>query len=119
MRFKESHEQLAYLKNAAQKHNLEFIFAGLDTLGATPWRINKKIFDVVLQVWNTGERFAKIPPAEYDAPEPAKPANVDENAKGKNDWIQKKKSWIQDKDNNHSNRCNVNYKIEIARAVSL
>ncbi|OBZ74536.1 DNA-directed RNA polymerase, mitochondrial [Grifola frondosa] len=77
MRFKDSQEQQSYLRHAAAQGNLELVFAGLDVLGSTPWKINRDIFDVVLQ---------------------------------------RQKAWMQGKANNHSDRCNINYKVEIARA---
>ena len=55
MRFKNSEEQKIYLRQASINGNLELVFAGLDVLGSTPWKINRKIFDVVLEVWNSGE----------------------------------------------------------------
>lgn len=118
MRFKESVEQAAYLKRAAELGHVELIFAGLDVLGGTPWRVNREIFDVVLQVWNQGIRMPKIPPAVYDMPEPEKPANLDTDPKAKVVYLQRQRSYMADKANNHSERCNVNYKVEIARTVS-
>ncbi|KAI9430871.1 DNA/RNA polymerase [Lactarius indigo] len=102
MRFKDSQEQQQYLKYASSRGNVELVYAGLDVLGSTPWQINRKIFDVVLEVWNAGYRLGKLPPAVYDEPEPEKtPEETDQKAR------------VQ---NNHSERCSVNYKIEIARA---
>jgi len=40
----------------------------LDALGSTSWQVNRKVFDIVLKVWNPGERVYKIPPAVYDVP---------------------------------------------------
>ena len=77
MRYKDSQEQRAYLKHAASKGHVELVFAGLDVLGSTPWKINRKVFDVVLKVWNEGGRMCKVPPAAYDVPEPTKPENID------------------------------------------
>ncbi|KIJ61213.1 hypothetical protein HYDPIDRAFT_177116 [Hydnomerulius pinastri MD-312] len=116
MRFKDCQEQQSYLEHASSLGNVELVYAGLDVLGGTPWKINRNIFDVVLQVWNSGERLCKIPPAMYDKPEPEKPENYDTDVKAKSIYGQKLKTYSQDKASNHSERCNVNYKIEIARA---
>ena len=97
---------------------MELIYASLDVLGSTPWQINKDVFDVVLQVWNSGERMGKLPPAVYDEPEPTPPENMDLDIKTKSIHLQRMKAYNHSKANNHSERCNVNYKIEIARAVS-
>ncbi|TEB18252.1 mitochondrial RNA polymerase [Coprinellus micaceus] len=114
MRFKESVEQEKYLRESIGEGRAELVMEGLNVLGRTPWRINKPVFDVVLKVWNAGERLGKVPPAVYDKPEPALPEDEsDLNARSR--WIEKKKLYEQAVANNHSDRCSVNYKIEIAR----
>jgi DNA-directed RNA polymerase len=119
MRFKDSLEQKSYLRHATEAGNVELVFAGLDVLGSTPWKINRSVFDVILKVWNSGERLCKLPPALYDQPEPERPPNIDTDIKVKSVYGQRLKSFAQAKANNHSDRCSVNYKIEIARAVSI
>ncbi|THV02643.1 DNA/RNA polymerase [Dendrothele bispora CBS 962.96] len=129
MRYKESVEQLSFLQRASELGNVELIYAGLDVLGNTPWKINKGVFDVVLEVWNSGKRLGKLPPAFHDEPEPELPHAVgpdgkvlyDMNGKplmdikAKTLYMAKMKHWTQAKANTHSDRCSVNYKIEIAR----
>ncbi|KAG1902934.1 uncharacterized protein F5891DRAFT_1276856 [Suillus fuscotomentosus] len=116
MRFKDCQEQQTYLEHATSLGNVELVYAGLDVLGSTPWKINRNIFDIVLKVWNSGERLCKIPPAAYDQPEPEKPLNMNTDIKAKSVYGARLKAFMQDKANNHSDRCSVNYKIEIARA---
>lgn len=118
MRFKDSQEQQSYLKHASDQGNLELVYAGLDVLGSTPWQINRKIFDVVLKVWNSGEKMCKIPSAIYDDPEPERPENYETDPKARQIYLTRQKAWSEGKANNHSERCSINYKIEIARAVS-
>jgi len=118
MRFKDSAEQQSYLKHASERGNLELVYASLDVLGSTPWQINRNVFDVVLKVWNSGGRMGKIPPAVYDAPEPEKPENYETDPKARLIFLTRQKAWSEGKANNHSDRCSVNYKVEIARAVS-
>ena len=79
MRYKDSQEQLVYLKEASNLGNLELFYAALDVLGSTPWKINREIFDVVLKVWNSGERLGKIPPAVLEDKEPEKPESWGES----------------------------------------
>jgi DNA-directed RNA polymerase, mitochondrial len=117
MRYKDAIEQFVYLRQASEQGKLELIYAGLDVLGSTPWRINKEIFDVVLQIWNSGERFLKIPPTVYEQPEPVPPPDCESNARAKTTHMQLVKEWAYAKANCHSERCSVNYKLEIARAV--
>jgi hypothetical protein len=119
MRFKELHEQQQYLKHASSHGNVELVFAGLDVLGSTPWQINRKIFDVVLEVWNAGDCFGKLLPAVYEEPEPEKTPEMETDQKARYIYIQRQCQWLVNKANNHSDRCSVNYKIEIARTVSL
>ncbi|KAI9061872.1 DNA/RNA polymerase [Trametes sanguinea] len=116
MRFKESREQELYLRHASDAGRLELVFAGLDVLGSTPWKINRRVFDVVLEVWNSGKRYPKIPPAVPDEPEPERPPNMEFDNKAKTIYIERQKAWQQAKASNHSDRCSVNYKVEIARA---
>ncbi|KAI8992792.1 DNA/RNA polymerase [Trametes punicea] len=116
MRFKESREQELYLRHASDAGRLELVFAGLDVLGSTPWQINRRVFDVVLQVWNSGERFCKIPPAIPDEPEPERPPNMEFDNKAKTIYLERQRAWQQAKAANHSDRCSINYKVEIARA---
>ena len=117
MRYKDSQEQQSYVREASRQGSLELVYASLDVLGSTPWQINRQIFDVVLQVWNSGNRLGKIPPAVYDAPEPEKPENFETDPKAKVTYMARHKKYATDKANNHSDRCSTNYKIEIARAV--
>ena len=117
MRYKDSLEQQSYLREACSLGNLELVFAALDALGSTPWRINREIFDVVLEVWNSGRRLGKLPPADYEEPEPEKPPNYDTDPKARIVYLTRQKQYLHAKANNHSDRCNVNYKIEIARTV--
>ncbi|EGO20169.1 hypothetical protein SERLADRAFT_363576 [Serpula lacrymans var. lacrymans S7.9] len=116
MRFKDSQEQQSYLQHASELGNVELVYAGLDVLGSTPWKINRNVFDVVLTVWNSGERLCKLPPSVFDQPEPEKPDNLSMDIKAKSVYGQRLKAYMQAKANNHSDRCSVNYKIEIARA---
>ncbi|KAI0340467.1 DNA/RNA polymerase [Trametopsis cervina] len=115
MRYKDSQEQLSYLKEASNLGNLELVYAGLDVLGSTPWKINREVFDIVLRVWNSGKRLGKIPPVAYDEPEPEKPENYDTDPRARAVYLGRHKSYLTTKANNHSDRCSTNYKIEIAR----
>ena len=74
MRFKDSREQEVYLRHASEVGRLE----GLNVFGSAPWRINGRVLDIVVHVWNSGERrFVKIPPAVPDEPEPEPLENMD------------------------------------------
>lgn len=62
--------------------------------------------------------MGKLPPAVFDQPEPVLDPSKENDMEAKSHHIGRHKLWVQLKANNHSDRCSVNYKIEIARAVS-
>ncbi len=57
-----------------------------------------------------------MPPMEMETPEPVKPDNYDHDIKARSVYLQRLKQWNQQRSSNHSQRCDVNYKLEIARA---
>lgn len=120
MRFKESAEQTTYLKRASDAGRLESVFAGLNVLSSTPWAINQRVFDVILESWNTGKAIADIPAAEgiaqYDMPEKPDPRNSDPDARAK--YVNAMRAVTQQIAKDHSERCKFNYNLEIARSVS-
>ena len=120
MRTKDSQEQIDYLRQASQADSLDQIFTGLDVLGSTPWSINRTVFDIASEVWNSGEALADIPvkDALLDTTEPEKPENYDTDPRAKDTFRHRVKKAILERRAAHSNRCDVNYKLEIARAVS-
>uniref|UniRef100_V5EUZ9 DNA-directed RNA polymerase n=2 Tax=Kalmanozyma brasiliensis (strain GHG001) TaxID=1365824 RepID=V5EUZ9_KALBG len=116
MRFKDSAEQGSYLRAASDNGDLDTVLAALDVLGTTSWKINKPIFDVMVEVWNSGKDIADMPPVEMEAAEPQKPDNYEHDIKARSVYLQRLKQWNQQRASNHSQRCDVNYKLEIARA---
>lgn len=116
MRYKDSAEQGSYLRAASDNRGLDTVLAALDVLGNTSWKINKPIFDVMTEVWNSGKDIADMPPVEMETPEPQKPDNYDHDIKARSVYLQRLKQWNQQRASNHSQRCDVNYKLEIARA---
>lgn len=109
------HTQEEYGKAAAQRGDLDQMFAALDVLGTTGWRINKNVFKVMVEAWNSGEGVANLPPLEKvfpDIPEPSSEATARERYEHYR--------VLQDRKNEengiHSNRCFQNFQLEIARA---
>ncbi|KAK4701543.1 hypothetical protein P7C70_g4683, partial [Phenoliferia sp. Uapishka_3] len=118
MRTKDSGEQTSHLRRASMAGSLDQIFEGLDVLGSLAWKINRPVFDIISTVWNTGEEFADIP-AKNSLSKPVeaeKPDNVETDPRARDTWRQRVKKSIQERRSAHSNRCDVNYKLEIARA---
>ncbi|GMM28841.1 hypothetical protein DAMA08_015570 [Martiniozyma asiatica (nom. inval.)] len=158
---KNSPEQAAYIKAAAQQKKTDSILQGLNNLGNTPvkdkglpisvlgdilcnhlrsdfmrvrifrmeysrnkmlttsfitrWTINKKMLELITKVWNTGESYLEIPSDEEVLVLPTPPPKGCEAVevliygrtctKLKNEYSK-----------NRSMRCDMNYKLEIARA---
>jgi DNA-directed RNA polymerase, mitochondrial len=116
MRMKESSEQNSYLKEADSRGAMELVYAGLDVLGKTPWKVNKAVFDVALEVWNKGLEYPRIPPLELKQDQPIPPVDSTD-MKAKADYAVALKKLAQEKSSHHSDRCSTNYKMEIARTV--
>ena len=70
-------------------------------------------------MWNSGIGFPRVPPVAIETPEPVKPDNFETDKKARSNHIMLYRLWSQDKANIHADRCHVNYKLEIARSVSL
>ena len=93
-RFKDSREQEVYLWHASEASRLELVFAGLDVLSSTPWKISRKVLDVVLEVWNSRKRFGTLPPAIPDEPEPQRLENMEFDNQAKNIYLEWQKMWV-------------------------
>lgn len=115
VRTKDSAETMAYVKAASDAHNLDEVYKGLNILGETAWTVNSKVLDVISKCWNTGEQFLDIPPvAEEPKLPPPPPSDADPSVRSEH--IQKIKSILHEAAGNRSQRCDINYKLEIARA---
>ena len=112
-----NHESLQkdYAQAAAARGDLDHLFAGLDVLGQTGWKINRTVFDVMAQAWNSGQKVANLAPLNkvFDIPE--RPP-MDATAKEKFDWYNVMRSIDNEKSGHHSNRCFQNFQMEIAKA---
>jgi DNA-directed RNA polymerase len=96
---------------------MDTVFKGLDILGETCWTINRAVFETVLAVWNSGEALADIPPQASELRYPPEPVNVKWDVDARMQWIQACKQASRLMQNAHSQRCDINYKMDIARAV--
>lgn len=115
VRIRDSAETIAYVKAAAERGNLDEVYQGLNVLGETPWTINAKVLDVVSHFWNTGKEFLDIPPI---VEEPKLPEPLPSNAEPLEKAIYQKKvrHILNEAAAFRSQRCDTNYKLEIARA---
>jgi DNA-directed RNA polymerase len=78
--------------------------------------VNSDVFNIVIEVWNSGKEIADVPPLVLNEEEPSKPENYDTDIKARSSYLQKMKLHNLRRLANHSQRCDVNYRLEIARA---
>lgn len=107
--------QRIYAMAAIEKGDMDQVLAGLSVLGKTAWKINKDVFKVVVEAWNTGEPIGSIAPEnpkmEYP-PEPLPDAPKREFVQ----WFLEKKRIDNLKTGFHAQRCFQNFQLEVARA---
>lgn len=108
-------DQKAYTEAAIDRGDMDQVLRGLDVLGRTAWRINRPVFNVMLEAWNAGEAIADIPALNPDIPIPPEPEFTDDPTK-KRQWIKAVKMAENEKSGLHSVRCFMNFQLEIARA---
>ncbi|KAI8629571.1 DNA-dependent RNA polymerase [Xylariaceae sp. FL1651] len=108
-------DQRIYAEAAIQRGDLDQVREGLDVLGRTAWQINKPVFNVMLEAWNTGEEIANIPPLDPQIPVPTEP-DASEDPTVRREWVKRVKSVENEKSGLHSERCFMNFQLDIARA---
>ncbi|KAF2968398.1 hypothetical protein GQX73_g5134 [Xylaria multiplex] len=108
-------DQRIYTEAAIARGDLEQVSKGLDVLGRTAWKINRPVFDVLLEAWNTGEEIANIPPLDPNIPIPEEP-HSSEDPMTRRDWLKRVKMAENEKSGLHSERCFMNFQLDIARA---
>jgi DNA-directed RNA polymerase len=101
---------------ADKNHNLDSILKALDVLGSTAWKINSKVLTVVLQFWTRAIDAPHLP-AKIDLPPPTKPNSSIKEPTVIRQYKSELKKHQQVIQNNFSQRCDVHYKIEVAKAV--
>lgn len=109
-------EHVEYIKAADEAGHLSTMMRALDILGATPWVINKKVYSVAAHFWNKKISIAGLP-SDIEPPEVAKPADYDSNPEATKKYQTECRTRLRTISNNFSERCSVNYKLDIARAV--
>lgn len=109
--------QKAYASTAIENGDMKQVLAGLDVLGKVPWQINRPVFDVMAEVWNSGEALAGIVPEKVDIDRPAEPpADADYVARAA--WGKRLKEYDNYKSGLHSQRCFQNFQLEVASAMA-
>jgi DNA-directed RNA polymerase len=115
---KESSEQNSYLKEADARGAMELVYASLDVLGKTAWKINQPVFEVALEVWNKGLEYPRIPPLVLKQTLPEPPVDSSDMV-AKSQYANAMRQLVNDRNSHHSDRCSANYKMEIARTVTV
>ncbi|KAJ6899503.1 DNA-directed RNA polymerase 1B [Populus alba x Populus x berolinensis] len=113
MRIHGAKQQRVAIKRAS-RNQLEPVFKALDTLGNTKWRVNKRILAVIDRIWASGGHLAGLVDRE-DVPLPEEPQTEDEAEIRK--WRWKVKSVKKENSERHSQRCDVELKLEVARKM--
>ncbi|KAL8824519.1 MAG: hypothetical protein Q9191_005000 [Dirinaria sp. TL-2023a] len=106
-----------YSVTACSNGDMAHTFAGLDVLGKTPWRINRAVLEVMIEAWNTGEKFADMPPEDPVVELPPEPSPSEDPQK-RIDWLRQLKTIENFKAGQKSNRCFQNFQLEVARAFA-
>ena len=104
-----------YAVTAAENGDMSQIFAGLDVLGKTQWKINSFVFKVMLDAWNSEEAIAKIPPANP----PSEKIEEPPQSAGyivRRQWVKAVRDAENQRSGLKSQRCFQNFQLEVARA---
>ena len=109
-------EQRHYAEAAISKGDMEQTFKGLDVLGKTPWMINQRVFDIMLEAWNTGEAIANICAEKPHFDFPPEPV-LSEDPLERGRWVRAVKAIENARSGQHSQRCFQNFQLEIARSL--
>ncbi|EPS72513.1 hypothetical protein M569_02245, partial [Genlisea aurea] len=96
------------------KEQLKPIFKVLDTLGATKWRVNKRILETIDRIWANGGGLAGLVDRE-DTPYPEEPDT--ENEEDRIQWKWKLKNVKKENKEKNSQRCDVELKLAVARKM--
>ena len=104
-----------YIEVAARNGDLNQLFEGLNVLGKTSWTVNRSVFEVMLEAWNSGEAIAKMPshdPTVEFPPEPAESATNAERAQ----WSAEVRRVENQISGLKTQRCFQNFQVEVARS---
>lgn len=107
--------QPAYLKAVLKDDGLKEIRSGLDVLSSTGWKINKPVFDVMLEAWNDGKPVGKLAPLE-PVLETLEPLGQNAEIAEQLTWNRKMREIENVRSGFHSMRCFQNFQMEVARA---
>jgi DNA-directed RNA polymerase len=61
------------------------VYEALNHIQETPWRINRKVLEVMREAWDGGGNLAALPPRD-DRPLPPRPDDIDTNEEARREW---------------------------------
>lgn len=96
------------------REQMQSVFEALNTLGSTKWRVNKRVLSIVDRIWSSGGRLADLVD-RTDVPLPEKPDTEDETLL--KNWKWHLKSVKKENSERHSQRCDVELKLAVARKM--
>lgn len=108
-------DQKIYAEAAIARGDMDQVLKGLDVLGRTAWKVNRPVFNVLLEAWNTGEAIADVPPIAPNIEIPLEPDSSEDPMKRRT-WLKEVKAAENHRSGLHSVRCFMNFQMEIARA---
>lgn len=65
--------------------DLSLVYEAVNHIQETPWRINRRVLDVMREAWDGGGSFAGLPPRD-NKPLPGKPVDFEENEEARAEW---------------------------------
>ncbi|KAI9728219.1 MAG: DNA-directed RNA polymerase [Chrysothrix sp. TS-e1954] len=110
----QNNSQKQYLSIADRRGDLRQLYKGLDVIGKVPWRVNRALFDILAEAWNSGEPLGKLAPADPKAEYPPEPDQSDRQAHHR--WMLIVKRIDDENTGYHSERCYQNFQLEVARS---
>ena len=110
--------QKTYAEAATERGDLDQLYAGMDVLSKTPWKVNRDVLKVMIDVWNTGEALGKIAPADPKIRFPDPPEDIKTNTASRLKYQSAVRKAEETRSGFHSNRCFQNFQLEIAKAYS-
>lgn len=103
-------------ENAVKYAEMTEVFNLLDIIGRVPWRINKKVLEVMVEIWNGGGGVGELPPKHYNFQDYIYEYQLREcKDKFERRKLEKK---IQLQRDMHSLRCSFSLRLDQARAFA-
>ncbi len=74
-----------YIREKLSKADMPDVYAAVNLMQRTAWKINKPVFEVMRTLWDASAEVAGLP-AREDEPLPTKPIDIDTNEEARKAW---------------------------------